>query len=443
MMLDSTDQLRIQNSNEARRLPQAATRDGTLRETRMLLRRLQEHKLIPQLIATRRGPAAGGVPLRVSLAEYLDSATTSAALHEVLRCALGNRLPVTLALTGMDHEEGVIGLLEAFCQSVRAALPENPQGLNLLGICMRSHVMPVQAYLVIGSLLGKGPRYVMLDSLQMQHHSDRRVQAATDSNWIELWFRRGAACSAQAVYAESVRSRCPLLTEEKTSSILPALCMPVPAESAWLPVGMTLTDFSDGRGHLRMPAIRAALHACLDACECLIPQLFWPTGAQGSDSRLNNRLALCLDGIGDLVIERGMRPADLHCLRWVDAIVSTIHSELWNYSMEMACSSETLPSLLQDDPSNAWQNAEHLEDWSGRWRQALQAEAVRHRNLLVLSPYSVLPRGGGATAEFTDLLPVLAHADAISFRGAPGFSTWNVAEFSHFHRRAWAAIMRR
>lgn len=442
-MLESTDQARVQETAEAGLPPQPPIPDGSPQETRSLLRRLLEHKLFPQLIATRRGPGAGGVPLRVAVSEYLDSAATSIALNDVLRRALGSRLPVTLALTGLDHEESVAGLLEAFCQAVRAALPDYRQELNLLGTSLRSHVLPVQAYLVITSLLGKGPRYLMLDSLQMQHHADTRVQATTDCNWIELWFRRDAACGARAVYTESVRSRCPLLSEEKTSSILPALCMPVPAESAWLPICMTLTDFSDGRGHLCMPAIRTALQACLETSECLVPRLFWPTGPQRADSRLNNRVALFLSGIGDLVIERGMRPADLHCLRWVDAIVSTIHSELWNYSMEMASSRETLPSLLQSDPSNAWQSTEHLEDWSGRWRQALQAEAVRHRNLLVLSPYSVLPKGSGATAEFTDLLPVLVHADAICFRDPPRFSHWNVNEFSNFHRRAWAAIMRR
>jgi hypothetical protein len=122
--------------------------------------------------------------------------------------------------------------------------------------------------------------------------------------------------------------------------------------------------------------------------------------------------------------------------------VTAIQNELWEYSGALAQKNDTLPSLLQNDASNAWQSVQHLQEWSLRWRQALQTHAVRHRNLLVLSPYSVLSRHEKASSKFVDLLPVLAHADAISFFGMPNISNWNVQEFSSFHRRAWTVIMR-
>ena len=306
-------------------------------------------------------------------------------------------------------------MLEAFCSTLRNALPAHSLDRGLVGTSIRSHVVPLQAYLVITSILGKGPRYVVLDSLQMQHHKDARVQATTEANWLELWHRRQSGCAAQAVYGESVRSHCSLLADEKTASILPALAMPVPAESAWLPVEMYLPDFADSRGHLIMPAVRAALRACLEANDILAPQLHWSTELQRLDSRTNNRVALLLSGIGDLVAGRGMRASEIHSLRWADSIVRAVQGELLNTSREMARSNDTLPSLLQSDPSNIWHNFEQQHSWSSRWHQTLQAEAVRHRNLLVLSPYSVLPRGSKCSADFTDLLPVLEHADAISF----------------------------
>jgi hypothetical protein len=110
--------------------------------------------------------------------------------------------------------------------------------------------------------------------------------------------------------------------------------------------------------------------------------------------------------------------------------------------MQMAEGREFLPSLLESEPAYAWHSAEHQRDWNGRWRQMLRMEAVRHRNVLVMSPYSVLPGAGDCPTAFTDLLPVLTHADAFSFRGVPAFSHWNVNEFSNFHRRAWAVITR-
>ncbi len=409
------------------------------------VRRLRQYRVIPHLIDSPSGTAAGGLALRVSVSSYLDAADYASELNERLRQILDRRVPLTLALTDPGHENGAADsrhMLEAFCNALRDALPPHCLAQGLIGTSIRSHVMPLQAYLVITSLLGRGPRYVMLDSLQMQHHADARVQAATESNWTELWHRRQSACTAQAVYGESVRSHCSLLADEKAASILPAFAMPVPAESAWLPVELRLPDFADARGHLNMPAVRLALRACLEANERLAPELCWSSELQRLDSRTNNRVALLLSGIGDLVAERRMHPTEIHSLRWADSIVRAVQGELLNASREMARENETLPSLLQSDPSNIWIDIEQQRKWSSRWRVTLQAEAVRHRNLLVLSPYSVLPRRSICAPDFMDLLPVLAHADAISFRDAPPFANWNVGDFSRFHRRAWAVIMR-
>jgi hypothetical protein len=409
------------------------------------LERLRRHRLMPRLVETSRGPVAGGLPLQIPVRAYLDSSAAASALHEHLQPCLDWQIPVTLALTNIDQNSrgaDTSDTLEAFCRALRAALSPQAAGSGLIGLSIRSHLLPLQAYLVITSTLGAGPRYVMLDSLQMLHHADRRVQAVTEANWIELWHRREQQRGARAVYAESVRSLCPLLSDEKSSSILPVFGMPVPAESAWLPVELYLPNFSDGHGHLDLPAMAAALNACLETSELLAEQLCWASAAQGVDASTNNRLALLLSGIGDLVIERRMEPTAIHCLRWVDTIVRAVQRKLWDRSREMARDRATLPSLLQSDPSNVWHNTQQQHDWSHRWGQTLQNEAVRHRNLLVLSPYSVLPRAGICSPAFTDLLPVLAHADAIGFTNPPPLANWNVNEFSRFHRRAWAVIMR-
>jgi hypothetical protein len=60
-----------------------------------------------------------------------------------------------------------------------------------------------------------------------------------------------------------------------------------------------------------------------------------------------------------------------------------------------------------------------------------------------MSPYAVLPEGGDVEAGFTDLLPVLAHADAYAFAGQPPLSGWNIKAFRNFHSRAWAIMQRR
>jgi hypothetical protein len=57
-----------------------------------------------------------------------------------------------------------------------------------------------------------------------------------------------------------------------------------------------------------------------------------------------------------------------------------------------------------------------------------------------MSPYSVLPAGHAGSAGYTDLLPVLAYADAYAFAGQPSVDCWNVAHFRKFHTRAWAVM---
>lgn len=411
------------------------------------VRLLRQHRVMPRLIRVQSmhgaGYSAGGLALRIAPGSYLESPDIAREFNDRVRRALQSNAPLTIALADSDHDgkaTDASARLEAFCTSLRDALPSSGASRDLIGTSIRSHVMPLQAYLVITSLLGKGPRYVMLDCLQMQHHEDRRVQAMSDANWVELWHRRQPGNTLQAVYGETVHSHCSLLADEKTASVLPALAMPVPAESAWFPVELYLPDFADARGHLDMPVLRKALRACLEVNEKLAPQLHWGSELQRLDSRANNRIAVLLTGIGDLIAARNMQAKEIHSLRWADSIVRAVQGELLQVSRGMACSGETLPSLLQSDPSTMWHDAEQQQKWNYRWRQTLQAEAVRHRNMLVLSPCSVLPRDSRCSPDFTDILPVLAHADAISFCQTPAFANWSVSDFSRFHRRAWAVI---
>jgi hypothetical protein len=82
-------------------------------------------------------------------------------------------------------------------------------------------------------------------------------------------------------------------------------------------------------------------------------------------------------------------------------------------------------------------------DWHRRWRRALANSAVRHRNLLVLSPYSVLPAADHSVIDLIDLLPALHHADAFSFANPRSDGCRNADEFATFHRRAFAVMQRR
>jgi hypothetical protein len=353
-------------------------------------------------------------------------------------------VPLTLALTELGAEDDAITALEGFCGIVRKALSAEGLATGRVGVSLPSHVVPLQAYLLIcTAVLGHGPRYVILDSLQMRHHDIDLVQAEADRNWSFLWQRRNASPTLVPAYAASVTTRCPLLGDEAATSVLPELGLQAPVETAWLPMELDLPDFSDGQGRLRWASLQRALEIAVDAGDRLLDYLRWPLPQQQSDAWQNRRLAVSVGGIADLVVERGADPADLRCLQWIDKTIARVHALLWNRSRAQAQRTEPLPALLSTCPAVRWHCDIKKNDWDLRWRRAVQNSAVRHRNMLVMSPYSVLPSGAGAVGDFVDLLPVLHHADAFSFSRPrlDGFRSRD--EFVNFHRRAWAVMQRR
>jgi len=352
-------------------------------------------------------------------------------------------VPLTLKLCELGAEDEALQSLEDFCGLLRDALLAAGLTGDGIGISMQSHLVPLQGYLLIcTAVLGRGPRYVILDSLQMRRHDNRQVQAEAEANWSFLWGRRHASPTIFPAYAASVTTRCPLLGDEAATAVLPAAGLQAPAESAWLPMHLSLVDFSDGRGRLRWSELEAALESAVDVGDRILDHLHWPLPRQRTDAWQNRRLGVCIGGIGDLVVERGADPTDLRCLQWLDEAVARIHATLWDRSRSLAQRTEPLPALLSNCPAARWDCDIKRSDWDLRWRRAVASTAVRHRNLLVMSPYAVLPRSE-ASPGFVDLLPVLHHADAFSFASPRVDGFRSCSEFASFHRRAWAVMQRR
>jgi hypothetical protein len=393
----------------------------------------------PQLLPVQGGITAGGVTMQVDLQKL---AATDLALqkNDLLDC-LARGFPVNLALSGFSGGERSEMALYEFCEALRHDVCANSSAARRLGTSLRSHQMSLQAYQVIcDASLGCGPRYVVFDSLQMQQHSNRRVESATQSNWRYLCARRGAPRSLTPVYAGAVSSQCPLLADEAAASVLPALGIAVPCGSAWLPLALELTRFSDGNGVLAWARLSRALAVGVRAADQLFDSLCWANGAQRADAEQNRRIAVYLTGLGELIRQQGADPADLSSLKFASRTVARVRACLWSASSLMARQKGPLPALVQSDPSMCWRDAEHRRNWQRRWHHALSTTAVRNRNLLVLSPYSVLPASGRLGFAFSDLLPVLKQADALAFAYPPDLSSFSSAEFVAFHQRAWAQV---
>lgn len=439
-MLETTQQKPALSPSPAAGCPQPLP----LPRVAELVERLRTLHVEPHLLRTRRGVTAGGIALRVPVRKTLQCPLTTERLLRHVATLLRDEVPLTISMQDLGADDSAINALEDFCTALRRVVSAGQMSADRLGLSLQSHQIPLQAYLLISTaLLGTGPRYLILDSLQMRHHDHRRVQNETDNNWSFLWRRRALCPTVVPAYAASVTTRCPLLGDEAATTILPELGIQVPVDTAWLPLTLYLPDFSDGRGRLCWNSLQRALRSSVDLAERILDDLYWPHAAQQSDAWQNRRLAVTLTGIGDLVVERGANPADLRCLQWIDRTVQQLHTLLWNRSRALARRGEPLPALLRTEPTVGWPNGSRKRDWQGRWRRALTNAAVRHRNLLVMSPYSVLPAGANTVSDFIDLLPVLHHGDAFSFATPPADSYRNAQEFANFHRRAWAVMQRR
>lgn len=408
-----------------------------------LVRELGDAGVEARVLRTAGGIAAGGAPLSANVGECLAPGNGGELLCEVVALVRA-RMPVTLCLRHLGGGDAAIDALEAFCTLLRDRLEAESLPPTRVGISIPSHVVPLQAYLLLTSgLLGRGPRYVILDGLQMRHHADPRAQRTADHNWSFLWQRRAGSPSLVPAYAASVTTRCPLLGDEAATAVLPELGLQAPVGSAWLPLVVRLTEFSDGRGRLCWERLQHALTAAIDLGEALLDRCAWPAPSLARDAADNRRLAVELRGIGDLAVERGANPADLASLRWIDRVVARVHALLWGRSQALARARGPLPSLLRSEPTIGWRCDRSRSDWQLRWRRAVAESGMRHRNLLVLSPYSVLPAGAESASDYLDLLPVLHHADAFAFGRPPAGCFRHTAEFARFHRRAWAVMQRR
>jgi hypothetical protein len=82
------------------------------------------------------------------------------------------------------------------------------------------------------------------------------------------------------------------------------------------------------------------------------------------------------------------------------------------------------------------------DGWSRRWQQEVTATAVRHRNLLVISPWSIFP-ADVADLRYANLLPLLRYADTCSIGPPPELTAWNLRDFKSFHQQAAAVLHQR
>ncbi len=272
--------------------------------------------------------------------------------------------------------------------------------------------------------------YVLLGDVE---HGDRL--------WGALWDLRTEP-AVNTAFAERVLPQCPLLSAERGRAIISPAGLQAPVNSAWVCMGIDLARFADARA-VDEPALKHCLEACVDVGEALHEAFAWPTADLQHDAWLNRRLAIVLSGFGDLLRIRGMAPSDHGSLRYLNQLLLWLRMNAQSRSRAIASHADPLPAIALSDPSHALPRGSIRDDWCRRWHEAVRATLVRHRNLLVISPWSLFPSDSRADYEYAELLPLLRHSDACAFSRNMSIDHWNFNQFKQFHQRARAVLKQR
>ena len=382
-----------------------------------------------------------GVPLAISVKRIMEQPAAAHNLEQVLARHADEQSAVNMTLTGLRDVGDPLQALQRFCEHLQVIARRAGMDHNLLGLALRSHQVPAKAFwFLTHSLLGSGPRYIYLDALQMRRHDNPRVQEETERNWRLFWQHRTLPGGLIPVYGGVVRSACRLLSDEVAFSILPVNGALVPPQTAWVPIELDVSAYASADGCLDYDALLTSIKDIVNVAEALHDRQSWSCPQQRADSYLNRRVAISLTGLGAVVHATRRDPRALATLVWIGNIVNLVRDELRRISAHLAQSTGPVPAIKEIDPSEMLSSGTARESWSKQWDAAVQTCSLRHRNLLVISPGSVLPEIKSCTAAYVDLLPVIRFADAWCFSATAAMSDWSIDDFQKFHRRAWAII---
>jgi hypothetical protein len=249
--------------------------------------------------------------------------------------------------------------------------------------------------------------------------------------------------SLTLAFADCVVPQCPLLSAESATVVKTPLGLQVPAGTAWLCMRVDLLRFSTLRGMIDERALRRTLEICVDVGERLHEVVRWPTPEQRYDAWLNRRLAIMIDGIGDVAACSREESSSHGKLRKLNQLLLDVRHTLQSRSRAIALRCEHLPAITLSDPSYRLPPGSVRDDWKRHWQRAVRASLVRHRNLLALSPWSLFPVDRPADPGYAEFLPLLRHADVIAFDKKVSTSHWNTNEFKRFCQRARAVLQQR
>jgi len=229
-----------------------------------------------------------------------------------------------------------------------------------------------------------------------------------------------------------------LAGSERPDAIMPLSLFEAPAYTAWLGMQFDLSaipaeQIARGLGHLKK-LVRVGVRLA----DNLIDSVTWPSEELRQDALANRRLAAHVTGIGDLVLRHGLDPANFSTLRLLQRWLTLFKRQLLRESLRLAAERGPYPAL------NTEQLVRALAPRYGddRARRIISRRSPRHRQLLALSPYCLLPRKATAipARAWLNLLPLIRIADNLTMHGSQVRSLIDRSDYECLLRSTWALM---
>ena len=258
------------------------------------------------------------------------------------------------------------------------------------------------------------------------------------AQWQELVDASHGNPRIELVFAGDSRPLTELMGTEKPDTVMPLSLFEAPAETAWLGMQFDLSaipaeQIERGTGHLKK-LVRVGVRLA----DNLIDSVTWPSKSLREDAFSNRRLAAHVTGIGDLVLRHRMDPEASSTLALVERWLRLFKRQLLRESLRLAQERGPYPAL------NAQRLVEALVPQYGqaRARRIIAHRSPRHRQLLALSPYCVLPRRPTPVPPraWLNLLPLIRIADNVTMYGSAVRSMLDRADYERLLRSTWALL---
>jgi hypothetical protein len=239
----------------------------------------------------------------------------------------------------------------------------------------------------------------------------------------------------------TTRPACTLAGAERTDAVLPVSLFEVRSDTAWLALRIRLDALALADPRQGLHELRRLMRAGLRLADNLVDQLDWASPELGQDALVNRRLTVHVTGMGDLVDRWRLDPAAFAsvnpAMRWLRVLRRIMIRE----SNALARERGPFPGLeLRDIESSLSRSF-----GDDRARRLLRKAGLRHRHLLVLSPFSVFPTrpARNPMEAYLHLLPMIRWADTIAMHGQTACRNLPLSAYQRLLQMTWAIARNR